>query len=83
VSLPALIEVALYASPFLLLAALLLCGRFVGEDEILRRRVTAVVPRLRRERARWPRRDALAPAFVPVHDPRIERGPPAAILAAA
>jgi hypothetical protein len=29
------IEVALYASPFLLLAALLLCGRFVGEDEIL------------------------------------------------
>jgi hypothetical protein len=54
VSLPVLIEVALYASPFLLLAALLLCGRFVGEDEILRRRVAPAVPRARRERARWP-----------------------------
>ena len=76
-------ELALYASPFLLLAALLLSGRFVGEATILRRRVAAVVPRLRRERARWPRRDTLAPAFVPVHDPRIERGPPALTTAAA
>ena len=82
VSLPVLIEVALYASPFLLLAALLLCGRFVGEERSCAGEWPAV-PRVRRERARWPRRDALAPAFVPVHDPRIERGPPAAILAAA
>jgi hypothetical protein len=83
VSLPVLIELALYASPCLLLAALLLAGRFVGEDTILRRRVAPVVPRLRRDGARWPWRDALAPAFVPVHDPRVERGPPAAALAAA
>ena len=33
------VELALYASPFLLLAALLLSGRFVGEATILRRRV--------------------------------------------
>jgi hypothetical protein len=82
VTLPVLLEVALYASPFALLAALLLCGRFVGEGEILRRRVATIVPRVRRERARWPRRETLAPAFVPVHDPRIERGPPRLTTAA-
>ena len=83
--LPVLIDVAelaLYASPFLLLAALLLSGRFVGEETILRRRVAAPVPRVRRERARWLRRDALAPVLVPVHDPRVERGPPALTTAA-
>ena len=34
-------ELALYASPFLLLAGLLLSGRFVGEETILRRRAAA------------------------------------------
>ena len=76
------VELALYASPFLLLAGLLLSGRFVGEETILRRRVVSVVGRVRRARARWPRRDALAPAFVPVHDPRVERGPPVLTTAA-
>jgi hypothetical protein len=76
-------ELALYASPFLLLAALLVSGRFVGEETILRRRVAAPAPRVRPERARWPRRDALAPVFVPVHDPRVERGPPVLTTAAA
>ena len=83
--LPVLIDVAelaLYASPFLLLAGLLLSGRFVGEETILRRRVAAPAARVRRERARWPRRDALAPALAPVHDPRVERGPPRLITAA-
>ena len=76
-------ELALYASPFLLLAGLLLSGRFVGEATILRRRAAAPVARMRRERARWPRRATLAPAFLPVHDPRIERGPPVPATAAA
>jgi hypothetical protein len=75
-------ELALYASPFLLLAGLLLSGRFVGEQTILRRRAAAPVTRMQRERARWPRRAALAPAFVPVHDPRVERGPPSLATAA-
>ena len=76
-------ELALYVSPFLLLAGLLLSGHFVGEETILRRRAAAPAPRMLRERARWLRRTALAPAFVPVHDPRIERGPPALATAAA
>ena len=41
-----LVELALYASPFLLLAGLLLSGRFVGEETILRRRVAAVAARI-------------------------------------
>ena len=75
-------ELALYAGPFLALAALLLSGRFVGEETILRRRAAAPRGRARPARARWPRRDALAPAFLPVHDPRVERGPPLTALAA-
>ena len=83
--LPVLIDVAelaLHASPFLLLAGLLLSGRFVGEETILRRRGAAPVARVRRERARCLRRDALAPAFVPVRDRRVERGPPLLAIAA-
>ena len=78
-----LAELALYASPFLLLAGLLLSGRFVGEDTILRRRAAAPALRRRRERTGWPRLVAVAPSLVPVHDPRIERGPPATATAAA
>ena len=44
------VELALYASPFLLLAAPLLSGRFVGEETILRRRVVAPIPRVPRAR---------------------------------
>jgi hypothetical protein len=76
-------ELALYASPFLLLAGLLLTGRFVGEQTILRRRVAAVVPRPRHERARWPRVTFRVPLAALVHDPRVERGPPAPAPAAA
>jgi hypothetical protein len=86
VDLPTLIQVAelaLYAGPFLLLAGLLLSGRFLGEETILRRRATPVAPRRPRERARWPRPVALAPALALVHDPRSERGPPSPVTAAA
>ena len=78
-------ELALYASPFLLLAGLLLSGRFVGEDTILRRRVAAPVARGRATSARAGRGVAFARArgLVPVHDPRVERGPPALTTAAA
>ncbi len=78
-----LMELVLYASPFLLLAGLLLSGRFVGEDTILRRRVPAVASRSRHERPRWPRVAFRVPVASLVHDPRVERGPPALTTAAA
>ena len=77
------VELSLYASPFLLLAGLLLSGRFVGEETILRRRVAAVAARPRHERPRWPRVAFRVPVASLVHDPRIERGPPALTTAAA
>ncbi len=46
-------EMALYAAPFLVVAALLLSGRYVGEERILR--VYRTLPRPRRQAARrWP-----------------------------
>ncbi|HWK27832.1 MAG TPA: hypothetical protein VNS09_14810 [Solirubrobacter sp.] len=44
-------ELVFYASPFLLLIGLLLSGRFIGEDAILARRMTA--PRPRAAARRW------------------------------
>src|SRR3954452_9502096 len=52
-------EMALYAAPFLVVAALLLSGRYVGEERILR--VYRTRPRPRRQTARrWPAAPELA-----------------------
>ena len=78
-----LTDLVLYAGPALLIAGMLLCGRFVGEEHIVRRlRRAAPVGRTRRVRARWPRVPARTLSSLLAHDPRVERGPPARVLAA-
>jgi hypothetical protein len=48
-------ELALYLTPLFLIAALLLCGRYVGEDRIVARwrAAVAVLRRPRRRTVRW------------------------------
>ena len=76
-------DLALYAGPVLLITGMLLCGRFVGEERIIRRlRGAAPVNRRRRLRVRWPRVPARTLASLLAHDPRVERGPPARVVAA-
>jgi hypothetical protein len=73
------VHMALHALPFCAVLALLLCGRFVGEERILARRLPAAPPRLRRARAR--RWTADRPARVSslfARSPQALRGPPAA-----
>jgi hypothetical protein len=78
-----LTDLVLYAGPALLIAGLLLCGRFVGEEHIVRRlRRVAPVARTRRMRTHWPRVPARALSSLLAHDPRVERGPPARVFAA-
>ncbi|RKQ90398.1 hypothetical protein C8N24_0200 [Solirubrobacter pauli] len=48
-----LVQVALYAAPFLLLFGLLALGRFPGERTILARRVGPTPPRPRPATRRW------------------------------
>ena len=71
-------DLALYLTPLFVISALLLCGRYVAEDRIVRRWRGAVPQRgVRRVRGRWqavaeqPLGDLLA------RSPRLERGPPA------
>src|SRR4051812_1113297 len=52
-------EMALYAAPFLVVAALLLSGRYVGEERILRVYRALARPR-RRAAQRWPAAPELA-----------------------
>jgi hypothetical protein len=76
-------DLVLYGAPALLIAALLLSGRFVGEERIVARlRRAAPLGRPRRVRARWPRVPARTLASLLAHDPRVERGPPALLIAA-
>ncbi len=78
-----LTDLVLYAGPALLLAVLLLSVRFVGEDRIVERwRRAMPTVRARRVRARWPRVPARTLSSLLAHDPRVERGPPALLLAA-
>jgi hypothetical protein len=78
-----LTELVLYAGPVLLLAGLLLCGRFVGEERIVARlRRGAVVGRVRRASSRWSRVPVRTLSSLLAHDPRVERGPPAVVFAA-
>jgi len=69
---------ALFALPFAVIAALLLTGRFVGEERILAFHARRAVPPARRRSApRWrrPRPARLASLFA--RTPRTLRGPPA------
>jgi hypothetical protein len=78
-----LTDLVVYAGPARLIAGLLLCGRFVGEEHIVRRlRRSAPIGRTRPVRARWPCVPARTLASLLAHDPRVERGPPAGVLAA-
>jgi hypothetical protein len=71
-------ELTLYLTPLFLLAALLLSGRYIAEDRIVRRwRGTRARPRPRRERGRWHLVAAVPPLSRLDGRPRPQRGPPA------
>ena len=71
-------ELTLYLTPLFLIATLLLCGRYLAEDRIVRRwRATASRRRPRRARGRWPAVTDTPPLARLVRTPRLERGPPA------
>jgi hypothetical protein len=71
-------ELAIYLTPLFLIAALLLCGRYVAEDQIVRRWRTGVRRRPpRRARSRWRPVDHDVYVSLLERSPRLERGPPA------
>jgi hypothetical protein len=72
-------ELALYLTPLFLIAGLLLCGRYIAEDRIVRRwrGSTRAAPRLRRERGHWPALATFPPPSRLDRRPRSQRGPPA------
>ena len=72
-------HMAMHALPFFAVLALLLCGRFVGEERILARRAPAAAPRARRATAhRWaPDRPARVSSLF-ARSVRTLRGPPVA-----
>lgn len=71
-------ELTLYLTPVFLLAALLLSGRYIAEDRIVRRWRSAVVRTARRARSRWRPVVEAAPRQRVAHGPRPQRGPPVA-----
>jgi hypothetical protein len=73
-------ELALYLTPLFLIAAMLLCGRYVAEDRIVRRWRRAVpLRRARRVRSRWAALAEAPPVSRLGHGPRPQRGPPALV----
>lgn len=71
-------DLALYLTPLFLIAALLLSGRYIAEDRIVRRwRATRPARRPRRETGRWPAVAAVLPPSRLDGRPRPQRGPPA------
>jgi hypothetical protein len=75
-------ELALYLTPLFLIAALLLCGRYIAEERIVRRwRATGPRRRQRRERSRWPAVSDTPLVSLLERSPRLERGPPALVSA--
>ena len=74
-------ELVLFLAPLFLIAALLLCGRYIAEDRIVRRWRAAVSRSVRRARSRWGPVVEASPRSRSAHGPRPQRGPPA--LAAA
>ena len=69
-----------WAAPVIIVAALLLTGRFVGEERILAARLARLAPP-RPARARWSRRLLAALVSLLERAPRSERGPPALVAA--
>jgi len=71
-------ELVLYLTPLFLIAALLLCGRYVAEDRIVRRWRGAAPPmRIRRVRGRGQAVAERTLVSLLERSPRLERGPPA------
>jgi hypothetical protein len=73
------LDVVLYAAPFLVIAALLLSGRFIGEERILA--AYRSLPRARRVAASWPRLQSLPLSSALERAPWSLRGPPAVLSA--
>jgi hypothetical protein len=69
-------ELVLFLTPLFLIAALLLCGRYIAEDRIVRRWRATARP-ARRVRSRWRPVVETSPRLRLVHGPRPQRGPPA------
>jgi hypothetical protein len=76
-------ELTLYLTPFLIIVALLTCGRYIAEERIVRRWATAPPPSPRRARRRLRPVPAILRASLAVGAPRARRGPPAGALLAA
>jgi hypothetical protein len=76
-------ELALTFAPLLLIAGLLISGRYLGEERILARRAVPAGPRRQRTAARW--RPSVERPLVSLlaRSPRSERGPPAPLAVAA
>src|SRR4051794_28711442 len=78
---PALV---LQLTPLFLVGGLVLAGRFVGEESIVAlRRGPSAVGLARRVRARWRPRAERALGSLLERSPRLLRGPPASLAAAA
>jgi xanthosine utilization system XapX-like protein len=76
---PGALDVVLYAAPLLVIAALLLSGRFIGEERILA--AYRALPRARRVAVSWPRLPSLAFGSALERAPWSLRGPPAVLSA--
>src|SRR5262245_4788918 len=70
-------ELALYLTPLFLIAALLLCGRYIAEERIVRRWRATRPPRRLRERGCWPVVRETPLVSLLERSPRPARGPPA------
>lgn len=72
------VELALFALPFAALVALLVSGRYVGEEHIHALRRTPSLPRRKRAaRPRWQRQCPVPTRSLFARAPRTFRGPPA------
>jgi hypothetical protein len=70
-------QLVLYLTPLFLVVTLLLCGRFLGEERIVRHWAAKdLPPRVRRLRPRWERVGEIAPASLLQRSPVRRRGPP-------
>jgi hypothetical protein len=78
-------ELALYMTPAFLIAALLLSGRYVGEERIVARwrAAVAVARRLRRRATRWRPQAVSALRSQHLEGSSTVRGPPAGLAPAA
>jgi hypothetical protein len=74
-------ELALYLTPLFLIAALLLCGRYIAEDGILHRWRATTPRRIRRESGRWHTTADAPLVSLLERRPRLERSPPACAAA--